>query len=52
VQQPGRALASGIKLFEFSVIILMPIARMHPATESLLIRNPLQKSGELPLFVL
>ena len=30
----------------------MPIAWMHPASESLLIRNALQKRGELPLFVL
>jgi len=30
----------------------MPIAWMHAASESLLVRNPLQKRGELPLFVL
>ena len=30
----------------------MPIPWMHTASECLLIRNPLQKRGELPLFVL
>ena len=42
------------KLFGFPEFIptTMPIAWMHAASESLLIRNPLQKRGELPLFVL
>jgi hypothetical protein len=41
-------------LLEFSAVTLthLPIAGMHPASEPLLIRNPLQKNGELPLFVL
>ena len=42
----------GVKLFGFSAAMTtMPIAWMHPASESLLIRNPLEKCGELPLFV-
>jgi hypothetical protein len=47
-------LARWNKLFAFPAFILttMPIAWMHAASESLLIRNPLQKGGELPLFVL
>jgi len=42
------------KLFGFPAVIptTMPIAWMHAASESLLIRNPLQKCGELLLFVL
>ena len=49
-----RCPVGGINLFEFSPIIVtsMPVAWMHPTSESLLICNALQKRGELPLFLL
>src|SRR5215469_6075561 len=42
-----------IKLFGFFAVVLstMPIAWMYPTSQSLLIGNPLQKGGELLLFV-
>ncbi len=53
-QHQSRSVPRRNKLFGFPAFILttMPIAWMHAASESLLVRNPLQKRGELPLFVL
>lgn len=46
--------AFAVTLFEFCTVTptTLPIAGMHAASESLFIRNPFQKSRELPLFVL
>ena len=44
----------GLRLFGFFAghSTTMPVAWVHATSEPLLIGNPLQKSGELPLFTL